>query len=767
MNGQNPAMERNSMNTTTVRSGAFLLLAALILSACADADTKKRRHLEQGNQYAAEKRDDFAAVEYASAIKIDPMFGEARLKLAETYERMNNPAAYLEYVRAADALPDNRDAQLKATRILLMGGRFDDAKARAEALLQKDARDVDAILLRANAMAALRDPAGAVAQIEEAMKIRPDSSQAYVNLGAVRMGTGDAKQAEAAFRQAIALDPSSVDAKLALANFLWAANRAPEAESTLKEVLAKDPQHLLANRMLGLLYITTRRVNEAEQPLKTVAEVSKSPAARLQLGDYYLGSGRTKEATDLLTVLTSEPATAAEAEMRLAALDYSQKRQTEAHTRLDALLTRSPSNSAALVLKAQWLTLENKLDEALDRAKAAVAADGQSAAAHFALATVQERRREFADATKSYGEVLRLNPQAVAAQVQLSRLGLMTGDTASAVRFAEEAKQTQPTSFEARLVLARSLVMAGNLARAEPEIAQLLKHAPNHPGVHAVNGMYQTRTNNVPAARQAYQRALDLSPGFLEALSGLTYLDLTARNSAQAIARLEPEITRQPTSGALFVLLAQAHRVAGDAAKEEQALRRAVSVDPRLTDAYGLLAQFYLQHKRLDEARAEFEGMVKRDPSAVMARTMVGVLHEQQGNREEAKKAYTAAVRGSDNAPIAANNLAYIYAEEGTNLDEALQLATAAKQRMPDDANVDDTIGWIYYKKSLYDLALRAFEESLKKSPDNPEVLVHLGLTHAQLGDKARAREALERALKLNPRAGGEVARRVLASVSS
>ena len=754
------------MHARPIRGGAFLLLA-LILSACTDTETQKRRHLERGNQYAAEKHDEFAVVEYASAVKIDPMFGEARLKLAEAYERMNNPAAFAEYVRAADALPDNRDAQLKATRILLMGGRFDDAKARAEGLLQKDARDVDAILLRANAMAALRDPAGAVAQIEEALNIHPESSKAYINLGAVRMGTGEATQAEAAFRQAIALEPSSVDAQLALANFLWAAERTPEAEATLKAVLTREPQHLLANRMLGVLYVTTRRVKEAEQPLKTVAEVSKTPAARLQLADYYIGAGRTKDATDLLTALSSEPAMAAEADMRLAALDYVQNRPTEAHGRLDALLGRAPSYSPALVMKAQWLAQENKLDEALARAKAAVAADPQSAAAHFALATVQDRRREYADATKSYGEVLRLNPRAVAAQVQLSRLGLRTGDTASALRFAEEARQAEPTSVDARLAVARTLVITGNLTRAATEIAQLLEQAPNNAGVHAVNGMYQARTKQMPAARQAYQRALELSPGFFEALSGLTYLDLSARNSAQAIARLEAEITRQPTSGALFVLLAQAHRVAGDAANEEQALRRAVAVDPRLTEAYGLLAQFYLRHKRIDEARAEFEGIAKRDPSAAMARTMVGMLLDQQGQREEAKKVYAAAVTGSANAPIAANNLAFIYAEQGINLDEALQLATAAKQRLPNDANVDDTIGWIYYKKGLFDLAIKPFEESLKKRPDSPEVLFHLGLTHAQLGQKAKAREALERALRLDPKVGGDEARRVLASLSS
>ena len=45
-------------------------------------------------------------------------------------------------------------------------------------------------------------------------------------------------------------------------------------------------------------------------------------------------------------------------------------------------------------------------------------------------------------------------------------------------------------------------------------------------------------------------------------------------------------------------------------------------------------------------------------------------------------------------------------------------------------------------------------------------MLYHLGLTYAKLGDKAKAREMPERAMKLDPKVGGDEARRVLASVS-
>jgi tetratricopeptide (TPR) repeat protein len=239
-----------------------------------------------------------------------------------------------------------------------------------------------------------------------------------------------------------------------------------------------------------------------------------------------------------------------------------------------------------------------------------------------------------------------------------------------------------------------------------------------------------------------------------------------AKTPAPAISRLEAEIARQPNNAALFGLLARVHGLTGSPAKEEQTLRQAVSVDPRFTAGYEMLAQLYLRQRRTDDARAEFEAMAQRDPSAVVPKTMMAMLLDLQGKRDEAKKVYEATVRGTDNAPVAANNLAFIYAEEGTNLDEALQLATSAKQRLPNDAGVDDTIGWVYYKKGMTERAISAFEESLKKRPDHAEVLFHLALAQAKLGENAKARLTLERALKLNPRVGGDEARRVLASVS-
>jgi tetratricopeptide (TPR) repeat protein len=745
---------------------AAFIFAIAWNAACSDPQATKRRHVERGDQYLSKNNLDAAAIEYANAVRLDPQFGEARFKLAQTYEQIGNlRAAFAEYVRAADALPDDRKAQIRATEVLLLAGRYDDAKTRASTLLEKNPDDLDALLLRANAMAALKDPAGAIAEIEQAIKLRPDDSRGLISLGTIQMQSGARKEAEAAFREAVATEPTSVDAHLAFANFLWSTERVAEAEQEIKQGLALEPQHMLANRMLGLLYMATDRQAQAEQPLKAIADASKSADAQMQLADYYLATGRKADAKQLLLPLLKGSNPSPDAELKLASIEYSDN-AAEGHKRVDHVLSRAQGYPPALVLKAQWLTNENKLDEALKAARAAVEASPDLAAAHFALATILDRRGEDGEAIKEYNEVLRVNPRAAAAQVELSRLNLAAGNRDAALRHAEDAARAAPTNTAARIALVKSLLMRGELGRAETEMATLTKSLPDSAVVHTLQGTLYARRQNVAAARASFERARSLSPQSTEALAGLVALDIQSKQVSAAVARVESELQQQPNNPQVLTLAAQVFNVAGQGQRAEQLLKQAVAADSRFLPAYTMLAAQYVRGQRLDEARAEYEGLAKRDPSAAAPRTMVGVILEAQGKRQEAKQWYESTLAGVSDAPVVANNLAMIYADEGTNLDMALQLATTAKQGLPDNADVDDTLGWVYYKKDLPALAIGPFEDSLRRRPDTPEVLYHLGLAHAKLGNTDKARDAMERALKLNPNfAGSDIARATLTSL--
>jgi tetratricopeptide (TPR) repeat protein len=214
------------------------------------------------------------------------------------------------------------------------------------------------------------------------------------------------------------------------------------------------------------------------------------------------------------------------------------------------------------------------------------------------------------------------------------------------------------------------------------------------------------------------------------------------------------------------MLAARTYMAIGDDKSAEDVLRRALKVDSRLTQAYGALAQIYMRQRRLDSAEAEFTALAELDPTPVGALTMVGTLQQMRGDTKSARAQYKRVLDLDANASVAANNLAWIYATEGGDLDAALDLARSAKRGLPDAADVGDTVGFIYYKKGLHDLAINAFEESIAKDGNNPTYHFHLGLASAKAGYAPQARQHLSMALKLNPAFDGAAeAKRVLGSL--
>jgi tetratricopeptide (TPR) repeat protein len=205
----------------------------------------------------------------------------------------------------------------------------------------------------------------------------------------------------------------------------------------------------------------------------------------------------------------------------------------------------------------------------------------------------------------------------------------------------------------------------------------------------------------------------------------------------------------------------------GETAAAESAFRTAVELDPSLLDAYSALGGMFASQKRLDEARAEFEKLAQARPQAAAGSyTLIGILYQAQNRNADARAAYEKAIASDSRAAVAGNNLAWLYAEEGGNLDVALELARTAKAQLPGRPEVNDTLGWIYYKKGLASLAVPPLEDAVNAAPKNAEYRFHLGLAYAKAGNATKAGEELRQALALNPTfAGAEEARKVLASL--
>ena len=345
---------------------------------------------------------------------------------------------------------------------------------------------------------------------------------------------------------------------------------------------------------------------------------------------------------------------------------------------------------------------------------------------------------------------------------------LTTGKSDLAVQYADRAAASAPTSLEAGLLLAHALAAHRENERATSELQRLAQAFPDSAEVRAALGTLSRSAQNWTDARRWFEAALALDPNSIEATSGLASVELGTKHPAEARQRLDTRVAQTPADPTMNLAAAAVYAQMGDPRRAEELLLKTIETQPSRLPAYVLLGRLYLSEGRLADAEKQFQALLAQDPVSVGSVTMLGLILEMRQQQGEAQKLYERALQIDPAAPVAANNLAWMYANNGTNLDIALQLAQTAKQKLPNDASVDDTLGWIYYKKDMAAQAVSAFQQSVQRMPGNPEFHFHLGLGYVKAGNPERARDAFSAALRLNPAfKGADEARKLLASLGN
>jgi tetratricopeptide (TPR) repeat protein len=744
----------------------LLLLCAAITSSCEAPDAET--YFTQAKAYIESGKDLEAIVELRSAVQTAPQRGDIRLALADAYQRIGDDRNALDqYVRAADLRDGDTDLQVKVGNLLLMNAQLENAKARADKALAIDTTHVGARILRGTALAGLRDIDGAIAEYSKALGTDPSRDDAYISLGALQAAQGRPKESEAVLKKGVEMAPNSARPRLALADFYWSEGRRLEAEKTLEDALSIEPKNLSIHRALATLFVALERPAEAEPHVRIIAETSKELSDQLALVRYFVLSKRLDDARQLIEALGPSEESSRFATLALAALDADAGKRDIAHARVREVLADDVRNPSALLLQANLLYSDRKYEEALTSVQQVLTSDPRMASAHLLAGKIYIDTNRHAQAITAYEAALKEEPRSLAAAIELGRLHYSAGALDKAETYAQQVLTLQRGNAEAHALLARVYLQGSDLMRARVEVAALEQAAPNSPRALILRASLHEAERKPDAARAVYARALDSNPRILEALQGITRIDLAAGRKKEVTGRLESALGDSHVSLSTLLFAAKTFQTLGDFPKAAATASRAITLDRWSISAQMLLGDVYLSQRRFDEARQQFGVALERQPKSVEAATAIALTFEVQGNRAEAEKHYRKVLAVDSHASVAANNLAYLYASENRNLDEALQLARAAMQATPDDPTVSDTLGWIYVKKNLLELAVSHLEVAAKKLPDNPAVHYHLGVAYLQVGENEKARRALKTALGMKSDFEGATdARRALASLN-
>jgi tetratricopeptide (TPR) repeat protein len=209
--------------------------------------------------------------------------------------------------------------------------------------------------------------------------------------------------------------------------------------------------------------------------------------------------------------------------------------------------------------------------------------------------------------------------------------------------------------------------------------------------------------------------------------------------------RIRKAVAAEPNNARLALLEARIELAQDNPDRAEAAFKRAVELDPDDAVAYQSLASFYRMTGRLDESIATYKRSLDQNPDSARLNERLAILYEYKGERDLAMTHYERAIELDSSLGESKNNLAYLIAEHGGDLDRALDLAQEAKALLPDNPNTADTLGWVLYKRGIPSAAIGYLREAMAGFAGEDDAL---GIVGYHLAQAYEANEQPERALE-------------------
>jgi tetratricopeptide (TPR) repeat protein len=191
----------------------------------------------------------------------------------------------------------------------------------------------------------------------------------------------------------------------------------------------------------------------------------------------------------------------------------------------------------------------------------------------------------------------------------------------------------------------------------------------------------------------------------------------------------------------------------GNLAAAESSYLHSLETFPGYYRAFAGLAQVRAAQQRPQEAIDLYQKAIAIVPLPEYVAAL-GDVYMKIGRADEARKPYALVEYigqlNALNKVLYNRELAYFYADHDQKLPEALELA---KQELEvrRDIYAYDVLAWALYKNHQSEAALAAMTEALKLGTNDARLFFHAGMIHHRLGEYARARDYLRRALATNP----------------
>ncbi len=786
------------------------VLVASSLAACGGAQSRYASHMRRGNQYLTQGNLDRARVEFRNALQIEPKSADALYFNGQVMERLGNVrGAFGLYQAAIEAQPDLVPAISSLASIYVVGGVPDKAMALVKPALAKHPDSADLLVERAAARFALKDPSGARADAERTLRLDPGSARAVGLLAAIERDSGDFPAAISLVTAAVRRAPRSTELREVLASLYFDAKRPDEGEQQLRQLIELQPRDLqyryeLARQLtrghqidaaqraledavkadphsdepkLSLVgFISAQRsAADGEQALRDfIARAPDDYDLRMGLGEMLEQQGTTANAVRVyqeIVELDGDHPHGLAARDRMAQIDAAQGHYDAALQLVADVLRRDPRDIDALALRGDIRAERNDLAGAIADLRAVLQDQPDAVSVRRTLARAYIANGQPALAEEALRTAMDSAPTDVAVRIELAEVLAVTHQVDDAVTLLEGTVKLAPTDPRVHEALTRAYLAKGDLAAAQKAAEDLESLRPKAAIGYYLAGRVAQAEKRPEDAEKAFEQALALQPGALDALDELTRLELSRNEGARAMAQAQSAVDHDPKNPMLLNLLGELYLETRDFPQAELAFSHVTELAPHWAVPYRDLALAKVASHDTAGAVAAYEAGLKSAPGAPQLATELAALYEREGRTDDAIAQLDALYNAHPRQAMIASSLAMLlvtYRTDRRSLDRARDLT--APFASSDNASLLDSNGWVRFKRGEYAEAVETLARAAQRAPGSNEIRYHLAMAELRVGERDRARTDLEGALSGGGAArfvGADNARAVLASLKS
>lgn len=751
-----PANSLGVIMTTQNKNLICFLLCALLMAttSCSNDLEKKEAHYNKGMEYVTADNTKAAILEFRNAVQIDPKFANARYQLALAYLKNNEvKQAFKQFQRASSLDPNNTDALLKSAEMYFLGKAPKESREQVEKLLTIDPELPQAYALLASIELNEQKLDKAGNAIKNAIKLDQEQPSYHLIQSTILSALKEFDGAVEANLKAIDLDTGNIFYHNALVGLYLSWGKSEEAEKTLKNIISTFPDRPASYVDLAKFYLNTGNNDAAEEIIKEAINIKKDSAGlHVVLGNLYQNSNKMVLAEEAYTQALRKSDTPEDIKAILANFHFETGRYALAKEEINAIFKSNTDQPLAHLVKAKILIHAGKNSEALPIIDKTIEDFPKWGEAYYLKGLVHLNRGQTVLSYNAVDQALQYAPNDSKIRTLIAHHHFLKRDFAEAEQEARKALSLQGNNFRAAIILGKSLLGQGETEKALQFFEKMEQLLPANLEILYTKAICQIAAKDVTKATETLEKTLSINQDYSPALLTLTAILIKQKNQAHAVLRVRKQIEKSPNNPDFLLLLANLLKT--DKPSQEEALtlyRKAQDLAPEAPRPYLMEAQLLVKMGKTSDAIAEYQTLLRKNPGFTEGHLALGVLLEESGDPKNAHESYRKALALNPQFAPAANNLAWGLTQvKDGDLGEALRLALLAKEQLPEDPLITDTLGMVHYKRGSYKLALSQFSFAVEKEADNPTLRYHLALALYNDGQRQKAKQELEKCLQSN-----------------